>query len=161
MNARLMCELLGRATATDDGKLELPDETAADSAVLAALGFLIEQRWLAEDGTATWTVTPSGRFWLTSLRYRDILKFHEYGGAVFLLHVISIRNETVVWHKGRFATIGIGFIPPASQTRLRSKRSSALRSRVAPVATPTASTNHLDSLDGPNERTRARFAPGR
>ena len=119
MNARLMCELLGRATATDDGKLELTDETAADPAVLAALGFLIEQRWLAEDGTATWTVTPAGRFWFTSLRYRDILKFHEYGGPVFLLHVISIRNETVVWHKGRFATISIGFIPQPEHFEIR------------------------------------------
>ena len=46
-----MCELLGWATATDDGKLELPDETAAEPAVVAVLGFPVEQHWLAENGT--------------------------------------------------------------------------------------------------------------
>ena len=110
-----MCELLRWAAENDDGKLEL----AAETAVAAALGFLVEQRWLAEDGTGTWTVTPAGRFWFQSLDYGDTVKFHEYGGAVFLLHVISSGNETVVWHKSRFATIGIHFIPQPDHFEVR------------------------------------------
>ena len=114
-----MCELLRWATATDDGKLELPDETAADPAVVAALGFLVEQHWLADNGIRTWTATPAGRFWFQSLYYGDIVKFHEYGGAVFLLHVTSSGNETVVWHRGRFATISVEFIPQPEHFEVR------------------------------------------
>ena len=51
MDAGLMCELLKWATATGDGRLELPDETAIDPVVAATLGFLVEQHWLAENGT--------------------------------------------------------------------------------------------------------------
>ena len=105
-----MCALLGSAAANDEGRLELPEGTATDPAVAPALGFLVEQRWLAEDGTGTWTVTPADRFWFQCVDYFDIVKFHKYGGTVFLLHVLSSGSETVVWHKGRFATIGIGSI---------------------------------------------------
>ena len=52
-------------------------------------------------------VTPAGRFWRESLGYFDVVRFHEHGGAVFLLHARSNPDETIVWHKGRFATIGI------------------------------------------------------
>ena len=38
---------------------------------------------------------------------------------MFLLHVISSDNETVVWHKGRFATIGIEFIPQPEHFEVR------------------------------------------
>ncbi|MYN63779.1 MAG: hypothetical protein F4X11_01920 [Acidobacteria bacterium] len=119
MDTRLMYALLERAAADDEGKLELSDETAADPAVAAVLGFLVEQCWLAEEGTGTWTVTPTGRFWFQGLGYGDIVKFHEYGGAVFLLHVGWSRNETIVWHRGRFATIRIEFIPQPEHFEVR------------------------------------------
>lgn len=83
------------------------------------LGFLVDQRWLAEDETGTWTVTPTGRFWFQSLHYGDLVKFHEYAGGVFLLHVISSGHETVVWHKGRFATVRIEFIPQPEHFEVR------------------------------------------
>ena len=111
LDSRMMCALLGSAAAYDEGRLALPDETAADPAVAAALGFLVEQCWLVEDGTGTCTVTPAGHFWFQSLGYGDTVKFHEYWGAVFLLQVRSNHRETIVWHKGRFATIGIEFMP--------------------------------------------------
>ena len=110
MDTRLMCVLLGIAVENWQGRLELPDETATQSVMRATLGFLVDQRWLAEDATGTWAVTTAGRFWFQCVGYSDTVKFHEYGGAVFLLHVISSGSETVVWHKGRFATIGIGSI---------------------------------------------------
>lgn len=114
-----MCELLRWATATGDGKLELPDEAAIDPVVAATLGFLVEQHWLAENGTRSWTVTPAGRFWFQSQYYGNKMKFYEYGGAVFLLHVTSSGNETVVWHKGRFATISVEFIPQPEHFEVR------------------------------------------
>ena len=114
-----MCALLGRAAANDEGKLELPDETAADPAVAAVLGFLVEQCWLEEEAARTWTVTPAGRFWFQGLDYGDLVKFYEHGGAVFLLHLISNSRETVVWHKGRFATIGIEFTPQPEHFEVR------------------------------------------
>ena len=43
-------------------------------------------------------------------QYGDIVTFYEYGGAVFLLYTRSNTAETIVWHKGRFATIGIAHI---------------------------------------------------
>lgn len=39
------------------------------------------------------------------------MKFHEYGGEAFLLHVVSDDRETVVWHEGGFATISIAHTP--------------------------------------------------
>ena len=108
LDSRLMCALLGSAAANDEGRLELPDGMATDPAVAPTLEFLVEQRWLAEDGTGTWILTAAGRFWFQNLGYGGTVKFHEYGGAVFLLHDTSRGTETVVWHKGRFATIGIG-----------------------------------------------------
>lgn len=114
-----MYALLGSAAANDEGRLELPDGMAADPALAPSLGFLVDQRWLAEDGTGTWIVTPAGRFWFQSVDYGDTVKLHEYGGAVFLLQVIPNRNETVVWHKGRFATIAIEFIPQPEHFEVR------------------------------------------
>ena len=52
-------------------------------------------------------LTRAGRFWFESLEYGDVVTFREYGGAVFLLNTRSQAEETIVWHKGRFATIGI------------------------------------------------------
>ena len=119
LDSRLMCALLGSAAANDEGRLKLPDGTAIDPVVAPELGFLIEQRWLAEDGTGTWTVTAAGRFWFQCIGYFDTVKFHEHGGAVFLLHVISSGSETVVWHKGRFATISIEFMPQPEHFEVR------------------------------------------
>ncbi len=117
-----MCELLGWAAINDNGKLQMPQEAAADQAAVAMLGFLVEQRWLAEDGTEAWTITPAGRFWFQSLDYGDTVKFHEYRGAMFLLQVRLNRRETIVWHKGRFlncapATWPSGTISPATRGR--------------------------------------------
>ena len=119
LDSRLTYALLASAAANDEGRLQLPDGLATDPAVAPVLGFLAEQRWLAEDGTGTWTVTLAGRFWFQSLDYGDTVKFHEYGGAVFLLQIISSGTETVVWHKGRFATIGIQFIPQPEHFEVR------------------------------------------
>lgn len=105
-----MCNLLTFAASNREGRLELPVEASADSEVSKILDFLAEQGWLEKDGTdATWGVTPAGRFWFESLDYGDIVAFYEYGGAVFLLHTTS-TDETIVWHKGRFATIGISYL---------------------------------------------------
>ena len=111
MNARLMCKLLARATSNREGKLELSVEMAADPEASKVVDFLVEQRWLEKDGDGAWTVTPAGRFWLESLGSGDIVAFREYGGAVFLLNTRSYAEETIVWHKGRFATIGIAYVP--------------------------------------------------
>ena len=110
VNARLMCELLARAASNREGKLELSVETDADPVASKVVDFLVEQGWLEEaGGDRTWTMTPSGRFWLESLDYGDVVTFHEYGGTVFLLNMRSSAAETIVWHKGRFATIGIAY----------------------------------------------------
>ena len=114
-----MYALFGGAAANDEGRLQLPDGLAADPAVAPVLDFLAEQRWLAEDGTGTWTVTRAGRFWFLSLDYGDTVKFHEHRGAVFLLQGRSNRSETIVWHKGRFATISIEFIPQPEHFEVR------------------------------------------
>ena len=103
-----MCDLLERAASNREDKLELPVETGANPEVSKVVDFLVEQGWLEKDGDdGTWTVTPAGRFWFESLNYGDIVTFYEYGGAVFLLYTRSNVAETIVWHKGRFATIGI------------------------------------------------------
>ena len=114
-----MCALLRHAAANEGGKLALPDETAADPAVAAVLGFLVEQCWLEEEAARTWTVTAAGRFWFQSLHHRDLVIFHEYGGAVFLLHLRSRSRETVVWHEGRFATITIESTPRPEHFEVR------------------------------------------
>ena len=72
MDTRLMCELLGQAAVNDDGKLQLLGETAADPGVAALLRFLVDQRWLREDGPGAWIVTPAGRFWFQSLDYVNL-----------------------------------------------------------------------------------------
>lgn len=119
LDSSLTYALLGSAAANDEGRLDLPDGMAADPAVAPMLRFLVEQRWLAEDGTGTRTVTPAGRFWFHSLEYGDTVKFHEYGGAVFLLQLRLNRRETIVWHKGRFATIGIEFMSQPEHFEVR------------------------------------------
>ena len=103
-----MCELLARATSSREGKLKLSVETRADADASKVIGFLEEQGWLEKGGgDGLWTVTPAGRFWFESHSYGDMVKLFEYGGAVFLLSTRSPRDETVVWHRGRFATISI------------------------------------------------------
>ena len=128
MDTRLMCELLGQAAVNDDGKLQLLGETAADPGVAALLRFLVDQRWLREDGPGAWIVTLAGRFWFQSLDYGDTVKFHKYGGAVFLLQVRLNRGETIVWHKGRFATINIEFIPQPEHFEIRRENESTTTS---------------------------------
>ena len=123
LNSELMCGLLGRAV-ENGGKLELPDETTVDTAVGQMLGFLAQQRWLREYRRGRWTVTPAGRFWFASLGYGHILKFHEYGGEVFLLHIASNATETIVWHRGRFATIGIARFAWAEHFEVRRENDS-------------------------------------
>ena len=115
-----MYDLLARAASNREGKLELPTETGVDPKVSRVFEFLVEQGWLAKAAAAgTWTVTPSGRFWLESLEYGDIVKFYEYAGAVFLLSTRSRAEETIVWHKGRFATIGIARLSYPEQLEVR------------------------------------------
>ena len=120
MNARLMCNLLAHAASNREGKLELPVETAASPEFLKAVDFLERQGWLRTDRReGTWTVTPAGSFWLESLEYGDIVKSYEYGGSVFLLHTRSRAEETIVWHKGTFATISIAFLPHPEHFEVR------------------------------------------
>ena len=119
MNAGLMFELLRRAAANAEGTLGLPDETVADPEVAAVLAFLVDQRWLSDESDGRWTVTPSGRLWLESLNYGDVVKFIEYGGAVFLLNSRGNAGETIVWHKGRFATIGVALASYPEQFEVR------------------------------------------
>ena len=108
---RLLIDLLALAASNRDGKLEVPVDTGTDSEVAKVVDFLVEQGWLGIDGDVTRPVTPAGRFWFESLDYGDVVTFHEYGGAVFLLNTRSNPEETIVWHKGRFATIGIAHSP--------------------------------------------------
>ena len=119
LNARLMLDLLAHAASSAEGKIELPVETGADPEVSKVVGFLVAQGWLEEDGgDGTWTVTSSGRFWFESLAYGDIVTFYEYGGADFLLCTRS-GAETIAWHKGRFATIGIAHFPRPEHFEVR------------------------------------------
>ena len=119
MNVRLMFDLLSVAAANAEGRLGLPDERLADPEVAAVLAFLVDQRWLSDVGDGTWTLTTSGRLWLESLNYGDVVKFFEYGGAEFLLNSRGNADETIVWHKGRFATIGIAFTPQPEHFEVR------------------------------------------
>ena len=112
-----MCDLLARAASNREGKLGV--DTGADPEVLRLVDFLVEQGWLEKDGDTTWTVTPAGRFWFQSLQYGDVVRFHEYGGAVFLLNTRPNARETIVWHKGRFATIGIAHFPHPEHFEVR------------------------------------------
>ena len=123
----LMCRLLGSAV-ENEGKLDLPEEAMVDKAVEKMLGFLVEQRWLRENGVGRWALTRTGRFWFASLGYGHILKFHEYGGEFFLLHIASNATETVVWYRGRFATISIA--------RFAWKEQFEVRRENEPVAMP-------------------------
>lgn len=107
MNVGLMCDLLGRTASSEKGNLKLPEDLAAIEETRTAIDFLVEQRWLKEDDEGAWTATPIGRLWFSSLQYGDRVTFYEFGGAAFLLITTSNRHETTVWHKGRFATIGI------------------------------------------------------
>lgn len=115
-----MCDLLARAVSNREGKLALPVKTSADPVLSKVLDFLVEQGWLDKAaGDETWTVTPSGRFWLESLDYGAVVTFHEYGGTVFLLNTRSNASETIVWHKGRFATISIAHGPHPEHFEVR------------------------------------------
>ena len=115
-----MREFLARAVSNPDGKLELPTETPANAEGAKVIGFLVAQRWLEPHvGDGTWTLTPAGRFWLDSLNYGEIVKFFEYGGAVFLLTTRSSREETIVWHKGTFATISVAHVPQPEHFKVR------------------------------------------
>ena len=115
LNVRLMCDLLARAASNCEGKLD----TGVDPEVSTVVDFLVEQSWLEKDGDGTLTVTRAGRFWCESLQYGDVVMFHEYGGAVFLLNTRSNPDETIVWHKGRFATIGIAHFPHPEHFEVR------------------------------------------
>ena len=120
MDARLTYGLLARGASNPEGKLELPPEAEADPEVSKVVDFLVEQGWLKKDGDdGAWTVTPAGRFWFESLGYGDVVTFHDYGGAVFLLNTRSNVTETIVWHKGRFATISIAHIPQPEHFEVR------------------------------------------
>ena len=119
LNARLMCDLLARAVSNSEGKFELSVDIGTEPEVSKVVHFLLEQGWLEKGGVATWTVTSAGRFWFESLQYRDVVRFHEYGSAVFLLQTRRNPSETIVWHKGRFATIGIAYIPHSEHFELR------------------------------------------
>ena len=112
-----MCDLLAKAASNREGKLGV--DTGADPEVWKLVGFLVEQGWLEKDGDAKRTVTPAGRFWFQSLQYGDVVRFHEYGGAVFLLNTSPNAAETIVWHKGRFATIGIAHFPHPEHFEVR------------------------------------------
>ena len=105
MNAELLWRILSAAVA-NEGVLELPAETAANPGVAAVLRFLVDQRWL-EDGHAVGicVVTPIARLWVDEVRHGRRLKFYEYGGKAFLLNWQD--RETMVWHRGRFATISV------------------------------------------------------
>lgn len=106
-----MCDLLARAVSNREGKFELSIDMEVDPGVSKVVDFLLDQGWLEKGSDGEWAVTPGGRFWFESLQYGDVVTFHEYGGAVFLLNTRSNREETIVWHKGRFATIGIAHVP--------------------------------------------------
>ena len=105
MDADLLWRILSSAAA-NKGVLELPAETAANPEVAAVLQFLVDQRWL-EDGHAPGicVVTPIARLWVDEVRHGRRLKFYEYGGKAFLLNWED--RETMVWHRGRFATITV------------------------------------------------------
>lgn len=120
LNATLICDLLARAVSNREGTLELPGETDTGPEVLQAVEFLEEQGWFEKgDGVGTWTATPAGCFWFESLDYGDIVAFYEYGGAVFLLNTSLSGNETIVWHRGRFATISIAYLPHPEHFEVR------------------------------------------
>ena len=119
MNVRLMCDFLALAASNREGKFELSIDMGVDPGVSKVVDFLLEQGWLEKGGDGTWTVTPAGRFWFESLQYGDVVRFHEYGGAVFLLNSRPNAAETIVWHKGRFATIGIAHFPHPEHFEVR------------------------------------------
>ena len=119
LNVRLMCDLLAQATSNHEGKFELSVDTGADPEISKVVDFLLEQGWLEKGGDGTWTVTPAGRFWFESRQYGDVVTFHEYGGAIFLLNTRSNAAETIVWHRGRFATIGIAYFPHPEHFEVR------------------------------------------
>lgn len=107
IDARLLCELLRHGVA-NAGVLRVAAEAADHPEVVAVLRFLLDQGWLEEGGDATtWRVTPIGRLWIEDISHRPSVKFHRHEDNLFLVH--WKRRETVVWHKGRFATIAVRF----------------------------------------------------
>ena len=117
MNAELLWGILSAAVA-NQGVLELPEELATHPEVAAVLHFLVEQGWLEEShAVGMCVVTPIGRLWVDEVGHSRRLKFHEYGSEVFLLHWQN--RETTVWHKGRFATISVEFIPQPEHFEVR------------------------------------------
>ena len=109
MDANLLWRILSVGVA-NQGVLKLPEETATHPDVAAARQFLVEQGWLEErHGTGRFVVTPIGRLWTEQVSRSESLKFYEYGGKTFLLQWWD--REVLVWHKGRFATTSIGYVP--------------------------------------------------
>lgn len=107
LDASLLCRLL-QAAAANAGLLRLATESAERPEVAAVLRFLAEQRWLEADrDAATWRLTPIGRLWIEDLSHSPYVKFHRHDGELFLLHWDD--RETVVWRRGRFATITVPF----------------------------------------------------
>lgn len=107
LDARLLCRLLQAAVA-NAGLLRLATESAGHPEVAAVLQFLAEQRWLeAGRDAATWRLTAIGRLWIEDLSHNPNVKFHRHDGELFLVHWND--RETVVWHRGRFATIAVPF----------------------------------------------------
>ena len=115
------------------------------------LAFLVDQRWLSDVAAGTWTLTAPGRLWLESLNYGDVVKFFEYGGAVFLLNSRGNADETIVWHKGRFATIGVARAshPEHFEVRRENEPTTTSGSTHVETALATACALVAEDLDVP------------
>ena len=120
MDADLLWRILS-AVVANQGAVQLTEETAANPEVAAILGFLVEQGWLEEGHpVGMCVVTPIGRLWVDQVMHGHSLKFYEYGGKTFLLNWES--RKTIVWHKGRFATISAEFAWSSEYFEVRLER---------------------------------------
>ena len=147
LDASLLCRLLRAGIAGGD-RLRLPAEFSGHPEVAAVLHFLADQRWLEETGdAATWRVTPIGRLWIENLSLSPSVKFHRHDGQLYLVHWND--RETVVWRRGRFATITVPFgVREGYEVRLEA----------APVAT-AAGTEMADALAAACRLLAGRPAP--
>lgn len=120
MDAELLWRILSAAVA-NQGALQLTEETAANPEVAAIRQFLIDQGWLEEGHPVVMcVVTPIGRLWADEVGYSHSLKFYEYGGRTFLL---NWRNgTTMVWYRGRFASIAAEFAWSSEYFEVRLER---------------------------------------
>ena len=96
LNMDLMCQLLDRGAQTAEGRNPIAEEDRRHPAIRATVEFLVDQRWIKEEGSGMWAATCAGRFWLTRLSCGDTLAFAPPSRTSRAKTAMKIRGERVM-----------------------------------------------------------------